>query len=66
VVIDTLDGDGDGVGGVVEGDNGIVVAGVARQRGERFVWHPGQTLVLGGALPGEPACTLALARATER
>jgi pSer/pThr/pTyr-binding forkhead associated (FHA) protein len=63
VVIDALDGEG--VGGVVEGDNGIVVAGVARQSGERFVWRPGQPLVLGGALPGEPACTLALARALE-
>jgi hypothetical protein len=30
--------------------------------GQRFDWRPGQTMVLGGALPGEPACTLVLAR----
>ena len=30
--------------------------------GARFAWQPGQTMVLGGALPGEPACTLVLAR----
>jgi hypothetical protein len=53
------------VQGSVEGDNGIVIDGDTRAAGERFVWQPGQTLVLGGALPGEPACTLALVRKSE-
>jgi len=51
-----------GAHGVVHGDNGIVIDGVARAPGDRFDWLPGQTMVLGGALPGEPACTLVLAR----
>lgn len=55
-----------GVHVVVHGDNGVVCEGVVRAAGERFVWRPGETLVLG-ALPGErPACTLALARAEPR
>ena len=54
--------DDDGAHGVVHGDNGIVIDGVAHGPGERFDWRPGQTMVLGGALPGEPACTLVLAR----
>jgi hypothetical protein len=48
--------------GVVLGDNGIVIDGVAHGPGKRFDWHAGQTMVLGGALPGEPACTLVLVR----
>ena len=63
VIIDAIDDDG--AHGAVVGDNGIVVDGVARRSGERFVWSPGQPLVLGGALPGEPACTLTLARTLE-
>ena len=60
VAIDVLDDDG--AHGVVQGDNGIAIDGVAHAAGERFDWRPGQTMVLGGALPGEPACTLVLAR----
>ena len=63
LVIDAVDDEG--VRGSVEGDNGIVVDGVVHEAGARFAWQPGQTLVLGGALPGEPACTLALARRSE-
>jgi hypothetical protein len=58
--------DDSGVHVVVHGDNGVVADGVARAAGERFLWRPGETLVLG-ALPGErPACTLTLARAEPR
>ena len=60
VAIDAIDDEG--AHGVVHGDNGIVVDGVAHAAGERFDWKPGQTMVLGGALPSEPACTLVLAR----
>ena len=60
VTIDAVDDDG--AHGVVHGDNGIVIDGVAHGPGERFDWRPGQTMVLGGALPGEPACTLVLGR----
>jgi len=60
VAIDAVDDDG--AHGVVQGDNGIVIDGVAHRTGERFDWRPGETMVLGGALPGEPACTLVLAR----
>ena len=63
VTIDALDDAG--ATGIVLGDNGIVVDGVARGPGERFSWQPGQTMVLGGALPGEAACTLTLARESE-
>jgi hypothetical protein len=63
VIIDAIDDDG--VQGTVEGDNGIVIDGDIHATGARFSWRPGQTLVLGGALPGEPACTLALARRSE-
>jgi len=63
VAIDALDDDG--VRGVVEGDNGVVVDGVVHDTGTRFEWRPGQTMVLGGALPGEPPCSLALARAAQ-
>ena len=60
VVLDALDDDG--VAGIVEGDNGVVVDGVRHETGARFAWLPGQTMVLGGSLPGEPPCSLALAR----
>ena len=63
VTIDALDDTG--AAGIVHGDNGIVVDGVARGPGERFAWQPEQTMVLGGALPGEAACTLTLARDSE-
>jgi len=63
VSIDAIDDDG--VHGAVHGDNGIIVDGVAHAPGDRFDWKPGQTMVLGGALPGEPACTLVLARNQE-
>jgi hypothetical protein len=60
VAIDAVDDDG--AHGVVLGDNGIVIDGVAHGPGERFDWRAGETMVLGGALPGEPACTLVLVR----
>jgi hypothetical protein len=63
VAIDAIDESG--AHGVVHGDNGIVVDGVAHGPGERFDWRPGQPMVLGGSLPGEPACTLTLARESE-
>jgi hypothetical protein len=63
VVLDALDDDG--VRGVVEGDNGVIVDGVRHETGARFAWRPGQTLVLGGSLPGESPCVLALARTAQ-
>lgn len=54
-----------GAHGVVHGDNGVVIDGVAHGPGTRFDWQPGQTLVLGGSLPGEASCTLELAREGE-
>ncbi|MEO5844807.1 MAG: FHA domain-containing protein [Caldimonas sp.] len=61
-----IDGvDENGAHGIVHGDNGIVIAGVAFGPGERFDWQHGQSLVLGGSLPGEPTCSLVLARESE-
>jgi hypothetical protein len=47
---------------MVEGDNGIEIDGKRHDAGARFRWQLGQTMVLGGALPGEPRCALTLAR----
>ena len=63
VAIDAVDDDG--VAGVVEGDNGVVVDGVRHDTGARFAWRPGQTMVLGGSLPGESPCSLALSRVAQ-
>ncbi len=63
VAIDAVDENG--AHGVVHGDNGVVIDGVAFGPGARFDWQPGQTLVLGGSLPGEPTCSLLLARRSE-
>ena len=63
VAIDAIDDDG--VHGVVEGDNGVVVDGVGHDTGARFAWRSGQALLLGGALPGEPTCSLTLSRSAE-
>jgi pSer/pThr/pTyr-binding forkhead associated (FHA) protein len=52
----------DGVRGSVAGDNGIVVHGVPYDAGARFVWRRGETMVLGGSLPGESPCSLTLER----
>ncbi|MGZ8260829.1 MAG: FHA domain-containing protein [Caldimonas sp.] len=60
VALDAIDDEG--LAGIVDGDNGVVVDGVFHASGERFAWRSGQALVLGGALPDEPPCTLALAR----
>ena len=60
VAIDSVDDDG--AHGIVHGDNGVDIDGSHHGPGESFDWHPGQSMVLGGALPGEPACTLVLAR----
>ena len=63
VAIDAIDDEG--VHGSVEGDNGVVVDGARHATGARFAWRPGETLVLGGSLPDEPPCVLALARVAE-
>ena len=47
---------------VVQGDNGVVVEGIAYPPGTRFRWKVGDTMVLGPALHGEPECTLTLSR----
>ena len=60
VVVDALDEQA--ASGVVEGDNGIEIDGAHYDAGARFRWELGQTMVLGGALPGEPRCALTLAR----
>ena len=46
--------------GVVHGDNGIELGGAHLGPGSRFRWPLGEAMVLGGALPGEPPCTLTL------
>ena len=48
--------------GVVHGDNGIDIAGEHLGAGARFRWSLGQTMVLGGSLPGEPRYALLLTR----
>ena len=60
VIVDGLDEHA--AHGVVEGDNGIAIDGARYDAGARFRWELGQTMVLGGALPGEPRCALTLAR----
>ena len=55
-----------GAHGVVDGDNGIVIDGVPHGPGARFDWLPGQTMVLGGGLPGEPALRACAWRAMAR
>ena len=60
VVVDAIDEHA--AHGLVEGDNGIDIDGERHDAGARFRWQLGQTMVLGGALPGEPRCTLTLAR----
>jgi pSer/pThr/pTyr-binding forkhead associated (FHA) protein len=62
VAIDALDEDG--ARGVIVGDNGVAIDGVGYAAGASFAWRPGQTMVLGGALPGEPGCALALVAAS--
>jgi pSer/pThr/pTyr-binding forkhead associated (FHA) protein len=58
VAIDAIEDDG--VRGSVAGDNGVVVDGVPYNAGARFVWRGGETMVLGGSLPGESPCSLTL------
>jgi FHA domain-containing protein len=48
--------------GVVHGDNGIDLGGAHLGAGAPFRWAIGETMVLGGALPGEPRCALVLSR----
>jgi pSer/pThr/pTyr-binding forkhead associated (FHA) protein len=60
VAIDAIENDG--VRGSVAGDNGVVVDGVPYDAGARFVWRRGETMVLGGSLPGESPCSLTLER----
>ena len=64
IEIDAID-DEDAALGVVHGDNGIDIDAAHHVAGERFRWKSGQTMVLGGSLPGEPSCTLSLARRGE-
>lgn len=54
--------DGFAAHGVVHGDNGIELGGAHLGPGSRFRWPLGETMVLGGALPGEPPCTLTLSQ----
>ena len=60
VEIDTIDDDA--AQGVVRGDNGIEIGDTHLAAGDRLRWLVGQTMVLGGSLPGEPQCKLLLAR----
>jgi hypothetical protein len=48
---------------VVHGDNGVVVEGVVYPAGARLRWKVGDTMVLAPTLPGDPQCSLSLARA---
>ncbi len=52
--------------GTVHGDNGVYIGGVHHAAGSAFDWPLGQEAILGGALPGEPACVLSLDRQKER
>jgi len=63
VAVDAIDDDG--VHGSVVGDNGVVVDGIRYDTGARFAWRAGQTMVLGGSLPGETPCVLALERSLQ-
>ncbi|HEY8242505.1 MAG TPA: FHA domain-containing protein [Casimicrobiaceae bacterium] len=45
----------------VLGDNGVSVGGVEHPLGARFVWKPGETMLIGRADGDAPACTLSLA-----
>jgi len=50
------------VRGVVHGDNGVLIGGVAYPPGAHFHWKVGETMALG-TQPGEdPTCTLSLGR----
>jgi pSer/pThr/pTyr-binding forkhead associated (FHA) protein len=63
VEIDAIDDDV--AHGVVRGDNGIDIGDTHLAAGDRLRWLVGQTMVLGGSLPGEPQCKLVLARRQE-
>jgi hypothetical protein len=52
--------------GTVHGDNGVDIGAEHHAVGARFRWPFGASLVLGGSLPGEPACTLRLERQGEQ
>ena len=61
--VDIVEADATGAQVVVHGDNGVIVEGTRHAAGARFRWKLGQTMLLGrGDEPGEPACTLVLAR----
>jgi hypothetical protein len=60
--MDIVDVDASSAQVIVQGDNGVVVEGVAYPPGARFRWKVGDTMVLGPALHGEPECTLTLSR----
>lgn len=57
--------DGFAAHGVVHGDNGVELGGVHLGPGSRFRWPLGERIVLGGALPGEPACSLTFSRRSD-
>jgi hypothetical protein len=46
---------------VVLGDNGVSVDGVQHPLGTRFVWKPGETMLIGRADVDVPACSMSLA-----
>lgn len=48
----------------VHGDNGVMIDATLHPAGSRFRWRLGEPMVLGRALPHEPACTLTLSRAS--
>lgn len=53
-----------GLAVLVHGDNGVLVDQATHPAGDRFVWHAGESIVLGRAWPDEPVCMLTLARRT--
>ncbi len=51
--------------GTVRGDNGVEIEGEHHGPGTAVRWGFGQTMALGGSLPGEASCRLTLARHAE-
>ena len=60
--LDIIEIDDAGAQVLVHGDNGVVVEGVEHAAGTHFVWHIGQTMLLGAAQQPGPQCSLALSR----
>jgi len=60
--LDIVGVDASGAQVLVHGDNGVVVDGVTHALGARFLWRPGETMVLGAVNGDGRACTLTLAQ----